>query len=404
MDGASPGFGPRPPVTGADGLLASISRWMTGEPSLVVALSACARLLADALHADGCLVFRVDNDGDLVLVAGYPTVPATRSELRLPEGFGVTGRVAADRIPVTLADDSPRNVLHRQALGLAEGETVSRLCVPARLTGGQCTAVLAVHSKQHRDFDQADVAIAQQAADLVALRVYAGAAGDLIRDYREQWDAVVASTVAAQELERRRVAGDLHDGVTQAIASLAFHLSAAQLALDDGDLEYATAQVADARRLADLAFGETRSAITGLHSPVLEDLGLAAGLVSMARAVPNLTVEVQAQDLILPDHISVSLFRVAQESVHNVVKHAAASKAVIRLVKHGRMVVLSITDDGRGFDPPGHISGLPRSAEAGSGYGLSGMAERVRLIGGDIKLHSVPGEGTTVEITVPNVF
>lgn len=398
------GFGPGPAATRDEALLSGVCQWMTREPSVHAALSAAARLLSDALGADGCLVFRVESDGDLLLVAGYPELPPDDAPLRLPEGFGVTGRVAVDLIPVTLVDDSPRNARHRHVLGIGDGDTVSRMCIPARVPGGQCAAVFAVHSRSHREFTDAEIATAQQIADVVGLRVYVSAAAELIRDYRDQWDAAVASTVAAQEAERRRVAGDLHDGVTQAIASLSFHLSAAQLALADGDLTDASTQVAAARERADTAFGETRSAITGLHSPVLEDLGLAAGLVSMARSVPHLDVQVDAQDLALPEHVSVSLFRVAQESVHNVVKHAAAEKAVIRLVKHGRMVVLTITDDGRGFEAPGHISGMPRAVRAGSGYGLNGMAERVRLIGGELRVRSQPGAGTTVEVTVPNVF
>jgi two-component system NarL family sensor kinase len=176
------------------------------------------------------------------------------------------------------------------------------------------------------------------------------------------------------------------------------------VALGDGDVGYVAEQVAAARSLADLALGETRSAITGLHSPVLDDLGLAAGLASMARAVPNLKVEVDAEEFALPDHVSTSLFRIAQESVQNVVKHAEASKAVIRLAKHGHMVVLSIMDDGSGFDAPSQLSGIPRTVTAGSAYGLTGMAERVHLLGGRLRIKSRPALGTTVEVTVPNVL
>src|SRR3954451_16409368 len=125
---------------------------MTREPSLTVALSETARLLADALGADGCLVFGVESDGDLLLTASHPMLDPAGRPLRLPEGFGVTGRVAVDLIPVTLADDSPRNPRHREVLGLQDGERVSRLCVPARVPGGTCAAVLAVHSWAHREY------------------------------------------------------------------------------------------------------------------------------------------------------------------------------------------------------------------------------------------------------------
>lgn len=383
-----------------DRFLAAVGQWATREPSVTVVLSETARLLTSALQADGCLVFRVQADGGLLLVASYPAPIEPHLELRLPEGFGVTGRVAADGLPVVLVDDDPRNALHRAVLGVAPGERVSRLCVPARVADEGCCAVIAVHSRSRREFTAAEVDLAQRAADIVGLRVFVSAASDAIRAYREEWDAVVASTVSAQEAERRRMAGDLHDGVTQAIASLRFHLSAADAALSEGDVRDAAEQVRSARTVADVAFDETRSAIAGLHSPVLDDLGLAAALVSMARAVPGLHIDVDAEDLALPESVSASLFRIAQESIQNVVKHAAASKAEIRLEQHGHMVVLTVADDGRGFEAPTHISGMPH---AGATYGLTGMAERVHLIGGRLRILSEPGQGTTVEVKVPDV-
>ncbi len=385
--------------------LATIRELVTRQPSLDVLLDAAATLLAAALGADGCLIYRVEPDGELAVAACSPAPARAGDPLRLPAGFGVTGRVAADGIPAILIDDNPRNVRHRELLGLAEGERVSRLCVPGRLPGGSCPAVVAVHARSHREFADHDVRLAQEVADLVALRVQLSVLDNATADFRRGWDSLVAATVTAQEAERRRVAGDLHDGVTQAIASLTYHLSAAELALADGDLSYVRTQVAAAMNLADLAFGETRSAITGLHSPVLDDLGLAAGLVSMARAVPNLPIEVNAQDLDLPEHVRMSLFRIAQEAVQNVVKHAEATKATIGLVKHGHLAVLTIVDDGRGFDAPGNLSVLPSvERPPGSKYGLTGMLERVHLIGGQLSVTSRPGEGTRLEVTVPGAF
>jgi two-component system NarL family sensor kinase len=300
-----------------------------------------------------------------------------------------------------LVDDHPRNPRHRQLLGLADGQPVSRLCVPARVPGGASVAVLAVFSRRRRAFAPDEVETAQAVGDLVALRVHLSALSTSLDGYRSLRDNAIADTVAMQEAERRRIAGDLHDGVTQAIASLSFHLSAAKAALHDGDIADVGKQVDAARSLADLAFGETRSAITGLSSPILDDLGLSAGLASLARNVPNIAIRVDAQDLPLPDHVTMSLFRVAQEAIHNIVRHADAGGAVVRLGRHGRMVMLTITDDGRGFAPTElqlrgvHHTGAPR--------GLRGMAERVRLLGGDFRVRSRPGEGTTIEVRIPDV-
>ncbi|GID93861.1 GAF domain-containing protein [Amorphoplanes digitatis] len=381
-------------------LLDRVRGWVTREPSLPAVLDRVAGALTGALAADGCLVFLVDDDGDLVLGAGHPA--PGEPGLRLPRGFGVTGRVAADGIPVVLVDDQPRNPRHRELLGLGAGDPVSRLCVPARVPDGGCVAVLAVFSRRRRAFGADEVDTAQAVADLVALRVHLSALAEAVDGYRNLRDRAVADTVFLQEAERRRIAGDLHDGVTQAIASLSFRLSAARTALRDGDIGDVARQVDAAASLADLAFGETRSAITGLSSPILDDLGLPAGLASLARNVPNLPIRVDAQDLSLPDHVTTSLFRVAQEAIHNIVRHADASRAVVRLGRHGRTALLTVTDDGRGFEPAAgescrvHPGGAPR--------GLRGMAERVRLLGGELRVRSRRDEGTTIEVRIPDVL
>jgi len=388
----------------AGAAVSAITRLVTGERSGTKVLAGATRLLTEGLGADGCLLYRVEDNDELVVTAIHPPHPGGLPLLRLRAGFGVIGRVAADQIPAVLVDDTPRNQVHRQLLGLRAGERVSRLCVPARSAQGRCRAVLAVHNRSRRGFDPAEVDLAQQVADLVGLRMELDRVATSLATYEREWEGLVAVTVAAQEAERRRVAGDLHDGVTQAIASLIFHLSAVDLALTESDLEYAAAQVRVARSVADLAFAETRSAISGLHSPVLDDLGLAAGLASMARSVPNLDVDVDAEDLDLPEHIESALFRVAQEALQNVVKHARAGRAGIRLARHGRSVVLRVSDDGRGFPAPGHLSSVPQGRAATPRYGLSGMYERVHLIGGHLSVSSTPGAGCVVEVVVPDLL
>jgi two-component system NarL family sensor kinase len=378
---------------------------LTRRQPLGVILGRVAELMTDGLRADGCLVYRVEPDGQLALAAIHPALPTDAEhhhvdEMRLPSGFGVVGRVAADGVAAVLVDDNPRNALHREILGLGEGAVVSRLCVPARFTDGPSVAVVALHSLARRRFGADEVELAQRAADLVGLRLALERSAAALADYERGWDGLVAATVTAQETERRRVAGDLHDGVTQAVASLTFHLSAAEIALADGDSSFAAEQVRAARGMADLAFDEARRAIAGLHSPVLDDLGLAAGLVSMARGVPAMQVDVDAQEVDLPDHVANALFRIAQEAVHNVVKHAQARTAIVRLETRGRTVVLSVADDGVGFDSSGQLGGR-RSRSAVPRYGLAGMFERVQLLGGQLTVTSSPGHGTTVEVVMP---
>jgi two-component system NarL family sensor kinase len=390
------------PAPALAGTVAAAAGLLGADGPAGPALDAVAGLLAAGLAADGCLVYQVAADNELVVAAAHPARPAVATGLKV--GEGVTGRVAADRIPVVLVDDNPRSPVHRKLLGLRDGDLVSRLCVPARTPDGGCPAVVALHSRARRRFTGTEVAVVQQVADLVGLRLALAAASSSLATLQGEWEGLIAATVTAQESERRRIAGDLHDGVTQVIASLTFHLSAADLALSAGDLADAEAQVRAARSLADLAFAETRGAIAGLHSPVLDDLGLAAGLASMARALPDLPVDVDVEDLELPGHVENALFRVAQEALSNAARHAQAHRARLLLERHGSAVLLRVSDDGRGFDAPGQLSGLPRGRGRSHCYGLAGMYERVHLLGGQFSVTSRPGAGCVVEVLLPDVL
>ena len=140
--------------------------------------------------------------------------------------------------------------------------------------------------------------------------------------------------VLAQETERRRLAGEIHDGISQRVVSLSFHLSAAADALNTAP-DVAAREIAEAQLLAEAALDETRFAIAGLHPPVLDDLGLAASLESLARSIPQLEVHAEARPCKLPAHVATSVYRIAQEALQNVVKHADATKARLRLQTHG---------------------------------------------------------------------
>jgi len=123
---------------------------------------------------------------------------------------------------------------------------------------------------------------------------------------------------------------------------------------------------------------------------VLDDLGLAASLESLAASIPQLEVHAEARPCDLPPHVATSVYRIAQEALQNVVKHAGATKARLRLLIHGDTITLEIEDDGKGF--------TPRSS---TGYGLPGMRERAELLGGTLDVKSYPGQGTLLRLRFP---
>jgi two-component system, NarL family, sensor kinase len=142
-------------------------------------------------------------------------------------------------------------------------------------------------------------------------------------------DAFVEQVIEAQEIERRRLAADIHDGISQRLVTLSYRLDAAARAMRE-DPTAAPSQIDAARELVELTLQEARAAIAGLRPPVLDDLGLAGGLASLARSIPQIHLQVDLTDVRLPEHIELALYRIAQECLQNVVKHAQATTAMLR--------------------------------------------------------------------------
>ena len=163
------------------------------------------------------------------------------------------------------------------------------------------------------------------------------------------------------------------------------------------DADAVAEQLEKARELVELTLQEARAAIGGLRPPVLDDLGLAGGLASLARSIPQLNLEVELAETRLPDHIELALYRIAQECLQNVVKHAKASTAKLTFAVDDGAARLEIVDDGVGFDTFEH----PLGSDEMGGYGLLSMAERAEIVGGRLNIRSRPGAGTAVTATIP---
>ncbi|MEA2704908.1 MAG: hypothetical protein QOD63_2853, partial [Actinomycetota bacterium] len=200
--------------------------------------------------------------------------------------------------------------------------------------------------------------------------------------------------------ERTRVARELHDALAQTLFSLGLTAGAAA-ALVRADPARAESELATVQDLARAAASEVRSLVFELRPSALDDDGLAPALakhlelVGRAHGLETTMTSSGPGPVPVSPRTEAELFRIAQEALTNVVRHASAGSASVALVVDDDSVTLTVADDGDGFDPDVRAIRTRR-------LGLTSMRERAVALGGRLTIDSVPGEGTTVSVVVPN--
>ncbi len=219
----------------------------------------------------------------------------------------------------------------------------------------------------------------------------------------------------ARERERERWARELHDETVQGMGALRMQLGMALEDQDPDKLRSAASEIFDAlqREITGI-----RHLITELRPAALDDLGLDAAVQALARraeGVYGLQVETDVdigaehdQGRLDPE-LETTVYRIMQEGLNNVSRHAHASRAVISIVERDGTLVATVTDDGKGISDSSSSKGGRENGQAAEsstgvrmgGYGLPGMRERAELVAGELDLRSIPGEGTTLRLSVP---
>jgi signal transduction histidine kinase len=385
-------------------LLRELIRAASSGPGVEPLAAAAARMITAATGTDVCFVHVLDDtDRSLTLTGATPPFDSEVGKIRLPLGQGVSGWVASHREPVVIISDKESDPRYRPFESLRGSDFTSMVSVPMETDPGGLVGVLNVHTVAQRDFEARDVELLTVIGRLIAGAMHQARLHRQLVARERAHENFVEQVIEAQEMERRRLAGDIHDGISQRLVTLSYRLDAASRAIGDGrdDLPTAAEQLALARELVALTLGEARAAISGLRPPVLDDLGLAGGLASLARSIPQVAVDVDLADTRLPDHVELALYRIAQECLQNVVKHSRASNARLTFAVEPGDVVdvarLEIVDNGVGFDRFEN----PLGGDEMGGYGLLSMAERADIVGGRLNIRSRPGSGTTVTATIP---
>ncbi|MDX6398502.1 MAG: hypothetical protein QOJ43_1910 [Gaiellaceae bacterium] len=364
--------------------LNEIGNALASEVDLEPLLNLVARRLRELVEAKLVLIALPEREALRVAAAdGENAEDAAGMELALSgsKAGRVLERGRSERIDSVLEDPEIDHQATRR-LGVH-----SALYVPLIVRGRPIGVVIA-HNKQGPTpaFSEDDLRLAESLADRAAIAV------DLSRQVSRD---SVRRVVGAQELERARLARELHDETGQALTSILLGLKPLEQSAESDE---ARAAVASVRDLVVSTLQDVRRLAVELRPSALDDFGLVPAverLTETFREQSGLTVDLEAQlgkERLAPE-AETTLYRVIQEALTNIVKHADAGRVSILLQRKGGAVVAVVEDDGSGFDP---------SNTRGDALGLAGMQERVALVGGRLQVESAPGSGTTLVAEVPS--
>jgi signal transduction histidine kinase len=357
----------------------AIARAVGGETRIERVLELIAKRGRALVSARGVLIALLEGD-ELVVAATAGEMPAGVEGRRLPVADSELGDVLRARRPERVADVAARLRGSGRQLGL--GDARSALFVPLDFRG-RALGVLAA-------FDRLDEAEGFDADDERLMLAFAASAATAVSTAQTVERDRLRHALRAAEEERARWARELHDETLQGLAALRLGLSAAARE-PDADALRAHLRAAVEQIAAEIQ--NLRAIITDLRPAALDQLGLGAALEALTgrvAAAEGLDVQLAVELDRLDPEIETTVYRLVQEALTNVKKHARASTVRIDARASGGRVALSVVDDGRGFDP----------GAATAGFGVAGMRERAALVGGTLEVTSGP-DGTVIRASLP---
>lgn len=274
----------------------------------------------------------------------------------------------------------------------------SSLTIPLFIEGTTIGGLLLVDPRVMA-FNSDHVSIACEIADHLAIAIQNARLFNRVRCDRERLQTLSSRLLEAQETERRYIAHELHDEIGQALTAVKINLQMLQRSLNTSSY---SEQIEDSVAIVDTALQQVRHLSLDLRPSLLDDLGLQAALrwyIDRQAQRTGIRIELQCLpiELSLPQRVGTACFRIVQEALTNVIRHAQATSVIIILQERENALHLLIQDDGVGFD----VQAAKAQAYRGSSLGLLGMEERALLVGGKITITSVPGNGTEIYLRFP---
>lgn len=378
--------------------LNAVANAVNAPAPLAETLERSLRALLDTLDAPAGWIFLLDGASmQLTTWLGLPREIGVREVELALQGCPCTVAIT-DKQSVVVAPLPERCPMREGKLNDAR-PIATHVTVPI-LARNRVLGVLSIASADAQAFSDDEVKLLEAVGQQLGVAVENARLWDDLREKERVRGQLLEKVIGAQEDERKRVARELHDDTGQAITSLMVGLRAA------GDAsEPATRTRLDALRdIAAQTLESVKRMARELRPPLLDDLGLPAALeryIASYRANYGLNADLQMtgfqNDGRLSPEIELALYRIIQESLTNIAKHARAKNASIVVERKPRSVVAIIEDDGHGFD----VRAVLDSAQDENKLGLHGMRERAELVGGRLQIESAAESGSSVFVEIP---
>lgn len=368
------------------------------------------RLIYDKVRSviptDAFLIAILSRSGDTLrpvfavdIIEGTPQIVPSRDSISATAPFYKS--LLEDRHPyLELRDPDQTPASHYTPFGNMQLRSASLLFVPM-IAGDTVVGMMTVQSYACNVYEDSHLDLLLSIATLAAMAFQNAQLYDSIRRHREDLQQLSNQILQAQELERGRIARELHDGIGQLLTGLKLNLESLYGSIPEQQ-ETPRARLADAIQLSAQAIEDLRGISLDLRPSMLDDLGLLPTLDWLCVEITRRHgIQVQftsdLDDVQIPDATESAIYRIVQEGLANIVKHAKAHSARVELTRADNAIHLSILDDGCGFD----INEPPARHPEGSGSGLLNMKERAAMLGGTFRVSSTPGEGTLLSLKIP---
>jgi signal transduction histidine kinase len=346
------------------------------------------RKTADMLEADGGAVYVLDgNPARISCIAEFSSPSVSGNDLHSAMFLAAKETIDSGEMKTTVV--MPNG--HRQS-----GSLIALPLKSARPLGA-----LVFFSRSPDKFQMETSRLLISISEAVSIALQNAQAAQSVEEANRLRESLLQKLISAQEEERRRIARELHDEATQSLAALAMNLDDMAETLPEGRKKIKE-RLSALKEQVVTTFSGVRDLALELRPSALDDIGLSAAIDWCARGYLErkgleVVVETIGEPLRLPPHTETMLFRIAQEALANIVRHAEATRVAVVLTYAPSSVVVRIEDDGKGFD----VETAFVQGKLQQNLGIHGMRERANLLGGELTIRSSPGQGTVLTVRIP---